>query len=209
MQFTTLTLAALASLATAQKTHVVTVGMNATLTYSPNSLTGVAAGDLVQFQFKAGNHTVTQSTFDKPCEPISMNSNITGFHSGFQPVAASAAMGMIPTYTIMVNNTNPIWIYCAKEMHCEKGMVMVINENPTANSSRTLAAYKAAANSTAATILPGGESATGTGGTGGTTPGTADSAPGASGSPTAGAGMLAAPSTLILVAAAGLATFFL
>lgn len=85
-------------------------------------------GEFVQFQFHTGNHTVTQSTFDKPCEPIGMNSNVTGFHSGFLPVAASAAMGMIPTYTIQINNTNPLWLYCAKGNHCQSGMVMVINE---------------------------------------------------------------------------------
>jgi hypothetical protein len=85
-------------------------------------------GEFVQFQFHAGNHTVTQSTFDSPCQPVSMHSNLTGFHSGFLPAAASAAMGMIPTYTIQVNNTNPIWLYCAQGRHCENGMVMVINE---------------------------------------------------------------------------------
>jgi hypothetical protein len=82
----------------------------------------------VQFQFHAGNHTVTQSTYDAPCQPIAQHSNVTGFHSGFLPVAASAAQGMIPTYTIQINNTNPLWLYCAQGKHCANGMVMVINE---------------------------------------------------------------------------------
>ena len=101
--------------------------MNGSLTYSPNNIK-VNPGEFVQFQFAAGNHTVTQSTFDAPCQPVSMHSNLTGFHSGFQPAAASAAMGMIPTYTIQVNSTTPIWVYCAQGRHCENGMVMVINE---------------------------------------------------------------------------------
>ena len=114
--------------AAAQKVTVVTVGMGGNLTFTPNNIK-VPAGEMVQFQFAAGNHTVTQSTFDDPCSPIAQhNKNVTGFHSGFQPVAASAAMGMIPTYTIMVNNTTPLWIYCAQGPHCQKGMVMVINE---------------------------------------------------------------------------------
>lgn len=127
MQLSTLVLAALTSLASAQRTWVVSVAQNASLTFSPNKITA-QPGEFVQFQFLAGNHTVTQSTFDKPCQPIALNSNVTGFHSGYLPVAASAAMGMIPTYTIQINNTNPLWLYCAQGRHCQNGMVMVINE---------------------------------------------------------------------------------
>ena len=83
---------------------------------------------MVQFQFLAGNHTVTQSNFDNPCQPISAFSNATGFHSGYVPAAASVAAGNIPTYTIMINSTNPIWVYCAQGKHCQAGMSMVINE---------------------------------------------------------------------------------
>ncbi len=106
--------------------HVVTVGsMNGSLSYSPNNITA-AKGDMVQFQFMPANHTVTQSTFDAPCEPIAMHSNITGVYSGFMPVAMDATT--IPTYTILINNTKPMWMYCSQGKHCQKGMVMVINE---------------------------------------------------------------------------------
>lgn len=101
---------------------------NGNLTFSPERLT-VPPGDWVQFQFHAGNHTVTQSTFDQPCQPISMHSNITGVHSGFVPVAASASEGMFPTYSIQINDTKPLWLYCAQGKHCQNGMVMVINES--------------------------------------------------------------------------------
>ncbi len=111
----------------AQKTWVVTVAQNGSLTYSPNKLVA-QAGEFVQFQFHAGNHTVTQSTFDQPCQPIAQHSNLTGFHSGFLPAAASAAQGMFPTYTIQINASTPLWLYCAQGKHCESGMVMVINE---------------------------------------------------------------------------------
>lgn len=150
MQFTTAFVAALAGVAsgecerpwleelnsgmvsnnpTAQKVQVVTVSTsNNSLVYSPNNIKA-AVGDMVQFQFVAGNHTVTQSTFDQPCRPInSVMSNITGFHSGYMPAAASVASGKIPTYTIQVNSTTPIWAYCAQGKHCQSGMVMVINE---------------------------------------------------------------------------------
>lgn len=205
MQFSTLALAALASLASAQqKVHVVKVAVDNALTYEPSDLTA-AVGDMVQFQFFGGNHTATQSTFDKPCQPVSQNSNITGFHSGFIPAAASEAMGMRAVYSVMINNTNPLWIYCAQGRHCEMGMAMVINK-PASNPNRTLATYKELAKG-ATTELP-------TGGATGGTPGTTDAnntADGGAGDPNAvdaGAGMLVAPST-VLLAAAGFAALLL
>lgn len=96
--------------------------------YTPDNIKA-NAGEMVQFQFVAGNHTVTQSTFDQPCAPINtVMSNVTGFHSGYQPAAASKQTGMIPTYTVMINDSKPIWLYCAQAKHCQSGMVMVINE---------------------------------------------------------------------------------
>lgn len=201
MQFTTLVLAALTSLASAQRTWVVTVARNGSLTYSPNKIVA-QPGEFVQFQFLAGNHTVTQSTFDQPCQPISMHSNITGFHSGFLPAAASASMGMVPTYTIQINDTKPLWLYCAQGRHCENGMVMVINE-PASNASRTLENYKSLA-AKAQTLVPGGVA--GAGGTTGTTNTPSDASGTATATPVpAAAGMLAAPGTFALLAAAGAA----
>jgi plastocyanin len=106
--------------------HVVTVGSKSgAIQFSPNNIKA-NTGDMVQFQFAAGNHTVTQSTFDQPCEPIAMNSNITGFFSGFMFIAPGSTD--TAAYTIQINNTTPIWVYCSQAMHCQKGMTMVINE---------------------------------------------------------------------------------
>ncbi|KAH8668043.1 Cupredoxin [Tricladium varicosporioides] len=133
--------------------HVVKVGSaNGSLVFAPNEVKA-AVGDMVQFQFAPNNHTVTQSTFDAPCQPISMNSNVTGIYSGFMPVSASATT--TPTYTIMVNNTTPMWLYCSQGKHCQNGMVMVINVNPTANASRTLANYASLAKAATANLAPG------------------------------------------------------
>ena len=107
--------------------HAVKVGnANGTLAYSPNNIKA-NVGDMVQFQFAPNNHTVTQSTFAQPCQPIALNSPGTvGFYSGFMPVLATATT--TPTYTIMINTTAAIWLYCSQGSHCQKGMVMVINE---------------------------------------------------------------------------------
>jgi plastocyanin len=106
--------------------HVVTVGsMAGAKTFSPNNIK-VAVGEMVQFQFAPKNHSVVQSTFDQPCQPVNQNSNVTGIFSGYMPVAANATS--IPTFTILVNDTKPMWLYCSQATHCEDGMVMVINE---------------------------------------------------------------------------------
>lgn len=107
--------------------HVVRVGsMNGSLAYYPNNIKA-AVGDMVQFQFAPANHTVTQSNFDNACQPIAMHSpNITGIYSGFMPVTAASTT--TPTYTIMVKNTTPMWLYCSQGKHCQNGMTMVINE---------------------------------------------------------------------------------
>lgn len=107
------------------KTHVVRVGsMKGELTFMPNTMTAVA-GDMIQFQFAPKNHSVVQSTFDQPCQPSRLHSNITGVFSGYMPVAADAQMA--PTWTIRVNDTKPMWLYCSQAKHCQGGMVMVVN----------------------------------------------------------------------------------
>ncbi|EHK15491.1 uncharacterized protein TRIVIDRAFT_165271 [Trichoderma virens Gv29-8] len=98
------------------------------LKYYPDNIKA-APGSMVQFQFWAGNHTVTQSDFDHPCTPISqVNSSVAGIWSSFMPVAAGAAKKEIPVFTVMINDTKPIWIFCSQGKHCSNGMSMVINE---------------------------------------------------------------------------------
>lgn len=134
---------ALLGLASAQNLHVVSVSGEGdwALKFSPENIQ-VPVGDMIQFQFRAGNHSVVQSNFDNPCEPISMHADAEGFYSGYQLVAASEEMDMIPTYTVMVQDESPMWVYCSQGQHCQSGMVMVVNENTAANSSRSLDEYK-------------------------------------------------------------------
>jgi plastocyanin len=47
----------------------IAVGQNG-LTFRPDSVTATV-GELVLFEFYPQNHTVTESAFDKPCEPLS------------------------------------------------------------------------------------------------------------------------------------------
>ncbi|KAG8162411.1 hypothetical protein KVR01_008176 [Diaporthe batatas] len=196
MQFTTAALAVMAGVASAQKVQVVTVSTaNNSLVYTPDNIKA-SAGEMVQFQFVAGNHTVTQSTFDQPCTPISsIMSNVTGFHSGYQPAAASQQSGMIPTYTVMINDSKPIWLYCAQGKHCQNGMVMVINENTAANASRSLTEFKALAAKATSNTAPSGGSTTG--GTTGTGSGTGSES--GSGASPSGSGQATAAGSMVKV----------
>ncbi|CRJ80472.1 hypothetical protein BN1723_008405 [Verticillium longisporum] len=220
MQFSSVILAAVACAAQAQAIGVQAVQVasnNGSLTFSPEKITA-PPGSMVQFQFMGGNHTVTQSTFDNPCQPMGIvqtdpnSPPKVGIFSGYVPVAASANMGQRPVFSIMVNDTKPIWLYCQQGPHCQRGMSMVINENPASNNTKTLANYKAAA------AALGGGNAGQPGGNQPTTPGAGNGNgqpgdnnnqnPGAGGAegggnnvPAAGAS-LAVPSSLLLVAGA-------
>jgi len=105
--------------------HDIQVGAGGKLVYSPEAISA-QPGDQVVFHFNPKNHTVTQSSFADPCGP-----KPGGISSGFQPVAANQTSNL-PTYTITVNDTQPIWVYCAQaartpSSHCGQGMVFAIN----------------------------------------------------------------------------------
>ncbi|CEJ79959.1 hypothetical protein VHEMI00168 [[Torrubiella] hemipterigena] len=152
MKFSALSVAAIAGLAQAAEVQVVSVGKNpvngeVALKYFPEKITA-KPGTMVQFQFLGGNHTVTQSNFDNPCIPLhKADSSKQNFASGFQPVAAGESKGQLPVFTIKINDTKPIWVYCGQGPHCMKGMAMVINE--ASNTTKTLEEYKKKAAGTA------------------------------------------------------------
>ncbi|KAL8711203.1 MAG: hypothetical protein Q9220_004348 [cf. Caloplaca sp. 1 TL-2023] len=190
--------------------HVVKVSNKAgNLTFEPNNLQA-AAGSMVQFHFYPKDHSVVQSTFDQPCQPIMNNMPSTvGFFSGFMPVKPDAAM--MPSYTIMVNDTKPIWYYCSQGDHCQDGMVGVINpyvllprsliktfplsldnshpaderNRPASNTSRTIDTFKTLAKSATENLSPG------------QMPSTSGSSDGDSDSPSASASAPAASGSIV------------
>ncbi|KAI0593761.1 hypothetical protein F4775DRAFT_576775 [Biscogniauxia sp. FL1348] len=206
--------AALVGLASAQNVHVVSVGStNGSLIFSPDNIKA-NPGEMIQFQFRGGNHSVVQSNFDNPCVPISQSvgGNTTGMFSGYMPVAASEAMGMIPTYTIMVTDAKPMWLYCSQGKHCQNGMVMVVNENPGANVSRTLTQFKGLAAQATANLAPttgttGGSTGSGSSNSGtgsGTTTGGSTSTSDSASSSSSAAAATGAASTLAVEGSLGL-----
>ncbi|KAF4985181.1 hypothetical protein FGRMN_11269, partial [Fusarium graminum] len=92
-------------------------------TFVPNMIRA-AAGDVIQFQFSSGNHTVTQSAEDSPCQPLQATQSGV-IHSGHIPFEAGQTV--VGTFNVPLVNTEPIYLYCATGPHCQLGQVMAIN----------------------------------------------------------------------------------
>jgi plastocyanin len=108
----TLLLSAAFSLASAANFDI-QVGENGN-SYTPATI-AAQQGDTVTFHFTGSVHDVVQSTFDAPCTPKS-----GGIYAPIQSKAGE-------TFTVTVQNTDPIWFYCSVPGHCNSGMVGVIN----------------------------------------------------------------------------------
>lgn len=147
-------LAGLVSAADSVKVHIVKVGnaQGNSLRFDPEELQA-EVGEMVQFQFYPKNHSVARSSFTNPCTPLdpATANGTSSFFSGFMPVQSTDKF--MPTFTIRVDGTAPIWYYCATGNHCQSGMSGVINP-PKNNSDRTLAKYKQASVGTK-TVVPG------------------------------------------------------
>ena len=129
------------------------------LVFKPDSVE-VKEGDWVEFRFWPRNHSVVQSSFDKPCEPLTGGN---GFYSGFFNVAESLTEDR-PNFRVQVKNASaPMWFYCSQGQHCQGGMVGVIN--PPKSGERTLDAYKSASADADENVSPEGDATGGEVGT--------------------------------------------
>ena len=91
------------------------------LTFKPNSV-NAKVGDIVEFNFLAANHTLTQSEFLTPC---TFNKQ---FDTGFNQFNPNSTDGLKVIH-FEVTTEKPLWFYCKQPVgnHCGKGMVFGIN----------------------------------------------------------------------------------
>ncbi|KAJ7343240.1 hypothetical protein DFH08DRAFT_937861 [Mycena albidolilacea] len=66
-------------------------------------------GDVIRFTFMNGNHSVTQSSFETPCQRLP-----NGYDSNFLP--GSGVTAPCPQWNLTINTT-PLWFFCAQTMH--------------------------------------------------------------------------------------------
>lgn len=114
--------------------QVIVGGPNGNLSFTPSRVTA-SPRDTIKFIFQVKNHTVTQSSFAAPCLPLTNKTTgqRIGFNSGFMPVAANATD--FPSWSLTINDTSPIWAYCAQPGHCGSGMVFAVNSDESSGQS--------------------------------------------------------------------------
>ncbi|KAL6230757.1 hypothetical protein BDW75DRAFT_248412 [Aspergillus navahoensis] len=115
------TVALAASKTDGQVMHHVSVGLQGSPIFVPNRL-NANIGDQILFEFHNLNHTLTQSSLDKPCSPIG------GFDTGFNQYNPQNRDGLVVGLT--VNSLDPQWFFCKQEQplsHCHAGMVFALN----------------------------------------------------------------------------------
>ncbi|KAF5378172.1 hypothetical protein D9615_007580 [Tricholomella constricta] len=101
-------------------------------------------GTTITFRFTGapGNHTITQSTFADPCNPLP-----GGFDSGWVFIPPSN-VSTAPEWNLTITNTStPLWFFCKQLVpltHCSAGMVGAINAPASGNF--TFDKYKTNAN---------------------------------------------------------------
>ncbi|KAF1926569.1 uncharacterized protein M421DRAFT_422543 [Didymella exigua CBS 183.55] len=110
--------------------------------FTPQELTNVSVGDIVTFEFYPPDHSVVQAEFGSACVPYSYVDKDhagKGFWTETQWVNTTAD---ITYHSITINDTQPIFFYCAAPNSC-KGELMVGAINP--NTTQTLASQIQAA----------------------------------------------------------------
>ncbi|MCJ1268085.1 hypothetical protein MMC22_007971, partial [Lobaria immixta] len=130
-------------------TQIVEAG-NGDFQFVPDSISA-KVGDIIEFRFFAPNHSVARAEFEKPCVPIeSTGPGKVGFWSGFRPAGVNSENP--PIFQVRVNDTQPVFFYCAAPASCLKNQMLgVINPN----SSMTLEKQQDAAKSSNLMYAPG------------------------------------------------------
>ena len=134
-----LTTAASTTIATATSTSstststgavtTVTVGLNngTTLRFDPPYLPKVSIGQKIHFDFRAANHTLTESSLYEPCKKLTGTTVDTNFQN--------VNKGDIPEFKpfdLVIDSEQPRFFYCKQangtpKGHCGKGMVFSVN----------------------------------------------------------------------------------
>ncbi|OBZ71305.1 hypothetical protein A0H81_08571 [Grifola frondosa] len=141
---------------------IINVG-NHGLLFTPSSVQADVGTNVVFiFNGAPSNHSVSQSSFDRPCEQL-----VDGFDSGYIVVTSNTTSDF-PTWELTITDSEPIWFYCAQEgppVHCISGMVGSINPG-----SGQFDSFQAAARS-ASTVFPASLALSGVGATASSPPG--------------------------------------
>ncbi|KAG6890220.1 hypothetical protein C0995_010232 [Termitomyces sp. Mi166 len=122
-----------------------------------------AVGDTIVWEFRSGQHSVVESTFDNPCV-----GKTNGINTGVQTVSDSLSVDApgLPRYTVTVNSTDPQWFFDEAGGLCNQGAVLAVNPPTTGqtaaafveNAKKSLASTPTSSSSSS----PGNQNATDT-----------------------------------------------
>ncbi|KAG5981172.1 hypothetical protein E4U55_003232 [Claviceps digitariae] len=139
---TYLAAAGCAALAGADTIKITATGNN---TFSPDTITA-NPGDVLEFHFQSGNHSVVAGDYECPCFPLPVGS---GFSSGFFDVKSCEDEKV---FRVTLANADTVVFYSSQGDECTKGMVGIVNPS----EKQTLQNYKMRASQlTGCIMLPG------------------------------------------------------
>ncbi|KAL5604037.1 uncharacterized protein BROUX77_004223 [Berkeleyomyces rouxiae] len=107
-----------------ETTHTVVVDQNG---FSPSSV-NPTKGDAILFHFSEGFHSVIESTYSEPCEPLQ-----GGFASG-EFITAMGDGRNKKGFVIDVFNTDPVWFYNGSQGQCHKFGAVGVSFSPDTNT---------------------------------------------------------------------------
>jgi hypothetical protein len=115
------------STSTVIPTVTVGEGDGTVLKFDPPFLQNIAPGQHVHFDFRALNHTLTESSFDDPCSKLPGTTIDTNFMN-----ANKADTPEAKPFDLWINTAVPRYFYCKQangtpNSHCGKGMVFAVN----------------------------------------------------------------------------------
>ncbi|KAG5926446.1 hypothetical protein E4U42_003292 [Claviceps africana] len=116
---TFLAAAGLAALAVADTISITAMSNN---TFSPDSVTA-KQGDVLEFRFPSGNHSVVAGDYDCPCFALPPGS---GFSSG---TFDANSYEDDKVFRVTLSNADPVVFYSSQGDDCSKGMVGIVNPN--------------------------------------------------------------------------------
>lgn len=88
--------------------HIIGVGDDGLLAFSPARIQALV-GDVVTFEVRSENHSIVQSSFEAPCQPLVREDGNLGFRSGLLSGGKQAAGDFVKysKFSIKVNDTTP------------------------------------------------------------------------------------------------------
>ena len=105
----------------------VTVGADSQLRFDPPFINGVGQGQRIHFDFRALNHTLTESSFERPCAKSPDALIDTDFNN-----ANPDDIPNFKPFDTTLESDEPRFFYCKQgkgtpNSHCAQGMVFAIN----------------------------------------------------------------------------------